>query len=190
MGSFPRGANGSARVNPRNPQAFGICDRSGLRVNHCTLSWQMEWQGSQLQNKRLLVRPQSLDRPQEQLRSYAVPADPIPINDPRPDGSDMTSSYTPYLQDENGTYLIDEFGHLIVISQPLGPASPGTPANPPPPVSSLIPLVDGDGNTIVDDFGQVVFVEGTQGPAPPPTSAPGADFSQPGNTQNIPVVFE
>lgn len=159
MGSFPRGANGAARVNPRNPSAFGICDRSGFRVNHCTLSWQLEWSGSQLQNKRLLVRPQSIDEPNEQLRSYAVRADPIPISDPRPETVDMISSWTPYLTDEYNNLILDEFGHPIVISQPIGPAVPA-PGTPPPPVTTLTPLIDPDGNiVIVDDLGNPILVD-------------------------------
>ncbi len=167
MGSFPRGARGGAVVNPRSPSAYGICDRSGFRVNHSALSWQFEWQGSQLQNTRLLVRSKSLDRPNEQLRAYAVPADPIPIRNPRPDLSDMTSGWMPYLEDENGNLVVDEFGHPIVVQQPSGPGQP------PPPVSTLIPLVDDDGNIIRDDTGQIIYVDGGGSVAADGSGAPG-----------------
>lgn len=156
MGAFPRGAKGAARVNPRNPQAFAICDRSGFRVNHNALSWQHEWRGNQLQNLRLLVRQRSLDAPNEQLRAYAVPADPLPIANPRPDMSDMVSSWTPYLTDQNGNLITDEFGHpFVIVQRPIvGPSEP------PPPVSSLIPLRDDSGNIMLDDSGNIIYVEG------------------------------
>lgn len=190
MGSFPRGANGRAVVNPRSPQAFAICDRTGFRVQHNTLRWQFEWQGAQLQNTRFLVRPESYDAPNPQLRAYSPPPDPVPIQNPRPDTSEMVSSWTPYLTDEFGNLVTDEFGHPIVITQPIGPPSPGTTPTPPPPVTGLIPLRDDSGNIIVDDFGQPILVEGSGGPVPTPPAAPSSDFSDENNTQNIPVIFQ
>lgn len=90
MGSYPSGANGFAFVNPRRPSAWGICDRCGFRYLHSDLTWQFEWSGAQLQNQRILVcKHKCLDVPQEQLRAYAPPPDPIPIRNPRPDFSDM-----------------------------------------------------------------------------------------------------
>lgn len=86
MGSYPSGANGFARVDPRNPVAFAICDRCGQRYNTSDLVWQFDWRGAQLQNLRIRVcRRKCLDVPQEQLRSYSPPADPVPVRDPRPD---------------------------------------------------------------------------------------------------------
>lgn len=117
MGSFPRGANGFARVNQRSPEAFAICDRCGQRYNHSDLVWQFDWAGAQLQNKRTLVCIRKcLDEPNEQLRSYSPPPDPIPIKDPRPDTSEMISGYRQYLTDEFGNIITDEFGHPIVAS--------------------------------------------------------------------------
>ena len=188
MGGFPSGAKGRARVDPRNPRAYAICDRTGFRVQHNTLRWQFEWQGTQLQNQRILVRPESLDEPNPQLRAYSPPPDPVPIPNPRPDLSEMVSSYTPYLTDEDGNLLTDEFGHPIVISQPLGPAAPGT--APPPLVTQLIPLRDDSGNIIVGDDGQPFMVEGTGGSVPAPPTAPTADFSDPDNTPFVPVIFQ
>ena len=85
MGSYPSGANGMASVDPRNPQAWGICDRDGFRWNRRDLRWQFQWQGASIQNQRILVCPRCYDELQEQLRSYSPPADPIPVRDPRPD---------------------------------------------------------------------------------------------------------
>ncbi len=75
--------HGRARVSSRNPRAFGICDRCGFLYNHDRLSWQYEWRGASLMNIRILVCETCNDVPQQQLRAIVVPADPIPIQNPR-----------------------------------------------------------------------------------------------------------
>lgn len=75
--------HGRARVSARSPAAFAICDRCGFLTNHYRLQWQFDWRGASLQNIRMLVCDQCLDTPQEQLRAINVPADPVPIQNPR-----------------------------------------------------------------------------------------------------------
>ena len=75
--------HGRAQVSSRNPRAFGICDRCGFLYNHNRLQWQMDWAGASLINKRVLVCDTCLDVPQQQLRAIVLPADPIPIQNPR-----------------------------------------------------------------------------------------------------------
>lgn len=74
---------GRARTDPKNPQAHAICDRCGFRYNHVNLRWQYDWRGASLMNIRLLVCDTCYDAPQEQLRAIVVPADPMPIDQPR-----------------------------------------------------------------------------------------------------------
>lgn len=74
-----------ARVNPRSPEAFGVCDRCQFVYQHNRLTWQFDWQGPRLQNKRILVCQTCLDVPQQQLRTIIIPADPIPIQNARQD---------------------------------------------------------------------------------------------------------
>ena len=74
---------GRARISARNPRALAICDRCGLTYNHVNLQWQYDWAGASLINKRLLVCDTCLDVPQSQLRAIVVPADPVPILNPR-----------------------------------------------------------------------------------------------------------
>ena len=74
---------GRARTSQSNPQAHAICDRCGFRYNHVNLSWQFDWAGASLINKRLLVCSSCNDVPQQQLRAIIVPADPVPIMNPR-----------------------------------------------------------------------------------------------------------
>lgn len=75
--------HGRARVSARNPQAFGICDRCGILYNHNQLQWQFDWAGASLINKRILVCDTCNDEPQNQLRAIVLPADPMPIINPR-----------------------------------------------------------------------------------------------------------
>lgn len=74
---------GRARISARNPQAIGVCDRCGIWYNHVNLRWQYDWRGASLQNIRLLVCNSCYDEPQSQLRAIVVPADPVPIVNPR-----------------------------------------------------------------------------------------------------------
>jgi len=76
-------ATGRASVSSRNPRAFGICDRCGFLYNHDRLQWQFDYAGAGLINKRILVCSPCLDTPQNQLRSIILPADPVPIMNPR-----------------------------------------------------------------------------------------------------------
>lgn len=75
--------HGRAKVSSRNPRAFGICDRCGFLYNHVNLQWQYDWAGASLINKRILVCDECNDVPQSQLRAIVVPADPVPILNPR-----------------------------------------------------------------------------------------------------------
>lgn len=71
--------SGRARVNANNPEAFSLCQRCNIWWNYSSLTWQHDWRGNALQNLRILVCRECLDRPQEQLRAIVVPADPLPV---------------------------------------------------------------------------------------------------------------
>ena len=77
--------SGRARTNPKSPESHAICDRCGGRLNHVDLSWQFDWAGAGLINKRLLVCNSCTDTPQSQLRSIVLPADPPVIMNARPE---------------------------------------------------------------------------------------------------------
>lgn len=77
--------HGHARVDSQHPSAFGVCDLCGRLFNLKNLYWLYDWAGPSLINKRLRVCKQDLDKPQEQLRTKAVQADPVPVNQPRPE---------------------------------------------------------------------------------------------------------
>lgn len=75
--------SGRARTSSRNPRAFGVCDRCAMWYNHNQLKWQYDWAGASLINKRILVCDTCYDTPQNQLRAIILPADPMPVVNPR-----------------------------------------------------------------------------------------------------------
>lgn len=93
--------HGRARVSARNPRAFGICDRCGFLYNHINLQWQYDWAGASLINKRILVCNECNDVPQQQLRAIVVPADPVPIQNPRT--QDYVTASTDYRTTQGNT---------------------------------------------------------------------------------------
>mgnify|MGYP003650110121 CR=1 FL=1 len=94
---------GRARTSASNPQAHAVCDRCSFRYNHVDLRWQMDWAGASLINKRILVCDRCYDTPQEQLRAIVIPADPVPIQNPRPQEFARTTTNTRYTSGQNTT---------------------------------------------------------------------------------------
>lgn len=123
--------SGRAKTSPSNPQAHAICDRCGFRYNHVNLKWQFDWAGASLINKRILVCDSCYDKPQEQLRAIIVPADPVPIINPRVEAyiDDETNYLTtsgPLVVDQrtnipipSTTIIVDENGNAQTM-QPIG----------------------------------------------------------------------
>lgn len=77
--------SGRAVTSASKPRAFGVCDRCNFWYNHYRLQWQYDWRGTSLLNTRVLVCRNCLDKPQQQLRAIVLPADPVPIQNPRPE---------------------------------------------------------------------------------------------------------
>jgi hypothetical protein len=95
--------SGRARTSSRRPEAHAICDRCGFRYNHQDLAFQYEWRGATLQNIRILVCRRCLDVPQENIRSIVLPADPMPIMNPRV--QDFVAASTDYRTVSDGTVI-------------------------------------------------------------------------------------
>lgn len=70
-------------VDVDNPQAKGICDRSGFAFNQSDLVKQMEWRGESLEWTGLTVGRPFLDKPNEQFRTPEVGPDSIPVENPK-----------------------------------------------------------------------------------------------------------
>jgi len=75
--------SGRASTSATNPRAFAVCDRCSFWYNHNQLKFQYDWAGASLINKRILVCSTCYDTPQEQLRAIVIPADPVPVLNPR-----------------------------------------------------------------------------------------------------------
>jgi hypothetical protein len=103
---------GRARTSATSPQAHAICDRCGFRYNHVDLRWQFDWAGASLINKRLLVCTPCNDTPQEQLRAIVIPADPVPIQNPRLQDFVVAESNTRATSGEN---TVDFFTGIPVV---------------------------------------------------------------------------
>ncbi len=72
-----------SRTDIERPEAWGTDDRTGFIGNLNDFRWQYQWAGSELINLRVLVHPDYLDIPQEQLRSIVIPPDPDPLYNAR-----------------------------------------------------------------------------------------------------------
>lgn len=112
---------GRAVASSSNPQAFGVCDRCGIWTNHHRLAWQLDWQGAGMQNLRILVCERCMDVAQPQKRAITLPADPVPIQNPRPEyfaqaetDYRVTSSATPSVYGWTGIPVPD--GDFMVTS--------------------------------------------------------------------------
>jgi hypothetical protein len=100
--SGPWHPTGRARVSARSPQAQAVCDRCYMNYSLGDLSWQHQWSGVKLQNLRLLVCHDCLDKPMPQLKIIIIPPDPIPVLNPRPEIYDVT--VPSFVALESGTF--------------------------------------------------------------------------------------
>lgn len=158
--------SGRAYTSMSDPRAFAVCDRCGIWYNHYKLTWQYDWAGQSLVNKRILVCPTCLDRPQQQLRAIVLPADPVPIIQPRPElsqaGADVRLTGYQFAVDPISGIVISPVGEYRVtetnalrVPQQTGEApgglnqTPGVPPILPPGQTPGLPL----GNDEVPETG-------------------------------------
>jgi hypothetical protein len=78
--------HGRATIDPDNPEPTAICDKCGFMWNHNRLSWQFDWMGAKIQNKRILVCPDCMDEQAMFLKTIVIPPDPPPVYNVRPSG--------------------------------------------------------------------------------------------------------
>lgn len=121
-----------ATVNSQSPRALGCCDRCGFDWNRDQLTWQYDWRGPRLQNLRILVCPDCIDKPQQNgQRTIIIPPDPLPILNPRPDpymfmgqssSPDPSQSGSPNtLATESGLTITTESSQPITTEQQTTP---------------------------------------------------------------------
>jgi hypothetical protein len=90
--------SGYAVTDARNPRAFAVCDECGAWHNRFRLQEQMEFAGDGLINQHRLVCPRCISKPQEQFRTPILPADPVPIDDPRPETPELNQNLDGFVQ--------------------------------------------------------------------------------------------
>jgi hypothetical protein len=83
MGSLPHGQL-HATIDPNALDPLACCDRCGFVYNHSKLQFQPILAGNHFVNSGLLVCEVCLDVRNEQVRALRIPADPVPIANPRP----------------------------------------------------------------------------------------------------------
>lgn len=87
--------NFRATVNTSGHEdSFAICDLCGFLWNHSRLSFQWDYGGAELINLGILVCPDCLDIPFLPRKTILLPADPIPIENPRPPSYTQQEGYT------------------------------------------------------------------------------------------------
>ena len=140
--------SGQAKTNPSNPEAFGVCDRCGRWHNLNSLNFQYDWRGTTLQNLWIRVCSDCTDIPQSQLRAIVLPADPVPVWQPRTE---------PFFEDEetymgtSGTTIDPETGIPILpvvamstsSGSPMGPMPIGAPNGLTQNATSPLQTIDG-----------------------------------------------
>ena len=75
--------HGRSRVNPRSPQAQGVCDWCGTWYTYVDLQRQYQYAGTGLRDTGFLHCRHCLDEPQPQLLARTFGPDPMPIVNPR-----------------------------------------------------------------------------------------------------------
>lgn len=104
-----------ARTDSASPRAWATDDRSGFIGNHENLLWQMEWAGTKLINKRILVFEDQYDTPNRQLGTIILPPDPLPVQNARPENYAIDEEPVSTLTTEGGAILVLDgiFPHAV-----------------------------------------------------------------------------
>lgn len=110
-------------VNPDDPRATGICDRTGFRFNLHKLQWQYAYQGSPIpQNTRFLIAPQYIDPLNPQFMAYILPDDPPPILNARTEN--YVVDETNWLTTQDNEIIDTQSGEDLIQSLPNPAPSP------------------------------------------------------------------
>jgi len=89
-------AKGHARVDRNSPRAFANCDMCGFLYNHSDLKWEMQYRGKEIERTGFLVCETCWDEPNPQLQPFVLPADPVPLLNPRKEHPSLDIDQTVY----------------------------------------------------------------------------------------------
>ena len=99
--------HGKAKIDAYAPQGVGCCDRCQVKYNLNALKWEMEYRGNNLMKTGFLVCQSCLDVPYQGYRPIILPADPVPLQNPRTE---------PLLIEENSAAPSNTAANLILQS--------------------------------------------------------------------------
>lgn len=105
--------HGRARVDPKRPQAFGVCDRCATVYNLVDLGYEEDWRGNRIMRTGFRVCRSCMSIPAPFLRTVILPPDPVPVKDPRPLYSSVLRDNTRIT--EQGDTRITEDGDTRII---------------------------------------------------------------------------
>ncbi len=133
--------SGRAITTPSAPRGFGVCDECGEWWNLRSLRKEVQYMGAKVQwTGRLVCYPRCWTKPQPQLKPIRLPADPVPLRNPRPEWFSFIDQPLGFQQ-----YAMWNGGFPL----PYG-----------------VELTDGNGNPILTDTGQPILLYiGSDGPA-------------------------
>jgi hypothetical protein len=98
-----------ASVSRRAPRALATCDLCGRVINHDTLTWQMEWRGPRLTRTGFLRCTRCVDEPNPGLRTFIIPPDPVPVQNPRPgEYSTMVFAELVMITTDDGIWIVSD----------------------------------------------------------------------------------
>ena len=91
-----------------NPRAIGVCDGCGMWVNHDTLVKHMQYRGGtvpQWDGMMVCGVCDDVPNPAPQFSRLTLAPDPVPVQNPRPESSEITDTNFGYLVTQDGHYL-------------------------------------------------------------------------------------
>lgn len=103
--------HGRAKIDAYNPKAVAVCDKCQFKYNRIDLVWQQEYRGNNLMKTGFLVCKTCLDVPYQGRRPIIIPADPVPILNPRTE---------PLLLEENSTAPSNTLNNFLKPSNRMG----------------------------------------------------------------------
>lgn len=95
MGSFA--PKGHAKLDPQHPAAFANCEMCGFLYLNRELKWEVQWTGMEIRRTGHLVCERCWDAPNYSVRAKTLPADPVPILNPRSEAKDKPSDDLGYM---------------------------------------------------------------------------------------------
>lgn len=121
-------------VDPRHPEAAGVCDRGGEVQKRRDLYPETRWAGGRLMPTGFLSCLRHMDEPNPQFGGHRpLRPDPVPVRDPRPPDGATRFPFAPVAEPmlyADGTPFIGvDGGPLLSLNSQLPPPGPSGPVD-------------------------------------------------------------